>query len=113
MLDFLAGVLVKIARAQPDIAFDIVKETLGDYDPRGIEVTSDDMPIDDASGTDTILATHTATLDLTDDDGDPEDSVAKIAHSTYPDGAEAMHVPREDIVLVRRGGATVCVETKP
>lgn len=107
--DFTFSALAAVARVAPAIAFDAIVTALCEYDDAAMEHTAGDMPIPDGNGGQ-VTTTRTITLDLTDEDGDPDDSTVKIHDCTYPDGTKAIHLPYGPIVLVRRGDETVLVE---
>jgi len=106
MDDFMTAALLHIAHKDPAMAFDALAATLGGYRAVCFEDTKDDMPIDDGTGDGPMLSSRTSTIDLSDADSDDEESLCVVADCAYADGTRAIHLPRESMVLIRRGSTT-------
>lgn len=111
MDDFMTAALLHVARKDPATAFDALAAALDGYQAICFEDSKDDMPIDDGTGEGTMLSSRTSTIDLSDADSDDEDSLCVVADCTYADGTRAIHLPRESVVLVRRGSKTELKKT--
>jgi len=109
MDDFNSSALVHAARAAPGVVFDALVDALCEYADCSFEASSDDLPIPDETGRGEVLSSRTLTINLSEED-ETEETLAKVHDCTYPDGAKAIHLPRETIALVRRGGATTVME---
>lgn len=110
MDDFNSTALAHAARAAPGVVFDALVTALCEYADTSFEHSGGDLPIPDAAGTGRVLSSATMTINLSEDD-DTEDTLDKVHDCTYPDGAKAIHLPRETIVLVRRGSTTTLIAT--
>lgn len=111
MDDFNSSALSHAAKAAPDVVFDALVEALCEYADVSFDHTSGDLPIPDEAGTGEVLSSNTMTINLSEED-ETEDTLDKVHDCTYPDGAKAIHLPRESIALVRRGATTTLIGTE-
>ena len=94
MIDFLSGVLGRLAQADPAAAFQAVHDEFSGYSSESFEEGSVEPSEDGSPAPTTRLV-----LDLTDEDGDPDDSTTKVVLSHYDDGRISIELPYLDLLL--------------